>query len=84
MERNFAGATSAVGEGERADGQRSKGASGLVIVGELQDLGACVVFPFHEYKIPQIRQNAMIFLRLCELFLLMGPPLFLKKIHTSV
>lgn len=58
MERNPARTTKAIGKGERTDSQRSKGASGFVIVGELQDLGACVVFPFHDYKIAQDGEKA--------------------------
>lgn len=80
MERNFAGATNAVGEGERADGQRSKGASGLVIVGELQDLGACVVFPFHDYKIAQNGEKARDFFTISETFFVDNhPPIFEKN-----
>jgi len=80
MERNLAGTTNAVGEGERADSQRSKGASGFVIVGELQDLGAGVVFPFHAYTLPQRRQNARVFLSFLKLFFVDNhPPIFEKN-----
>jgi len=80
MERNLARPTNAVGEGERADSQRSKGAGGLVEGSELHDLAAGVVFSFHAYTLPQPRKKARDFFIFFETFFLDNhPPIFEKN-----
>jgi len=53
IKHNLARPTNAVGEGERADSQRSKGAGGFVDSSELHDLAAGVVFSFHGVRIAE-------------------------------
>jgi len=80
MERNLARPTNAVGEGERADSQRGKGASGFVEGGKLHDLAAGVVFSFHAYTLPQPRKKASDFFIFFETFFVdKHPPIFEKN-----
>ena len=88
IKHNLARPTNAVGEGERAEGQRCVNTSGLVAGGKLKDFAAGVVFLFHVYTLPQMRQNTRIFLRLRENFFLFfcltaTSPHFLKKFEQA-
>jgi hypothetical protein len=69
---------------EHAEVQPSERANRLVADRVCLDVCAGVVFLLHAYNLPQGGRKARDFFIFFETFFVDKPPLFLKKIHTSV
>jgi hypothetical protein len=69
---------------EDAEIQSCERADRFVTDGVSLDVCAGVVFLFHVYTLPQMRQKARDFFKILQLFLLMGTPPIFEKIRTDV